>query len=176
MTEETQAESGEDNQEDSGQPLENEEQMRAYVGEEKADYYLKHWRLQSTKMNWAAFFITGFWMIYRKMYAYAAIFFAIIMTESFLSEIIAVSVFGLETTPSAYDSAMNIAVAVTMGMMGNTMYRRHVEKQIAKEGTDLDRLKMLGGTNPLAAWVSLGIFILLIAGLVTLGMQLEESY
>ena len=55
-----------------------EQEFKSFLGE-KADYFLDKWKESSATrgmgdgFNWAAFFLTGLWLSYRKMYWIAAI-------------------------------------------------------------------------------------------------------
>ena len=43
------------------------DELKAFVGK-NTDYYLNQWSDRSYNFNWAAFFLSGFWLAYRKMY------------------------------------------------------------------------------------------------------------
>jgi hypothetical protein len=85
----------------------NAQEVAAFVGE-KAGYYLQKWRPvldgtgnagNATGFNWAAFFLSGLWLPYRKMYRATAIFFGVILLETLFEEIIYVGILGKPEAP-----------------------------------------------------------------------------
>ena len=65
-------------------------------------------------------------------------------------------------------SGANIGLAVAFGMLGNTLYKHHVDKQITKihqfrNGNVETELENRGGTNLLAGAILLAIWLGLIA-------------
>ena len=73
--------------------------------QEEAEYYLHKWApllqagLARAGFNWAAFFLAGFWLGYRKMYKVALIFYAIITVESVFEKVVFVGVMGKPRPP-----------------------------------------------------------------------------
>ena len=139
------------------------EQDRAlFVGAKYESYYQAQFekitpKKQYAGFNIAAFFLGVVWLFYRKMYSYGfmaiGLIVAIGMVEIFL---------GIES------SGANIGLAVAFGMFGNTLYRHHVDQQIAKirqfgnsnVNTDLENG---GGTNIVAGSILLVIWLGLVA-------------
>jgi hypothetical protein len=63
----------------SGEPT--DEELTAFVGT-KADYYLPRWRASQQRLggfNFAAFFVSGFWLPYRKMYRTTLLFYGLVL-------------------------------------------------------------------------------------------------
>jgi hypothetical protein len=136
--------------------------LRAFVGP-NADYYLKKWapRLndpsQSAGANFAAFFLSLFWLPYRKMYKLAAIFYGIIIVELIIETLI----YAPQEPPEAPGRFLGLLISIACSAYGNRWYLAHAQKAIAKtraeglEGGALrERLSKLGGTN---IWASLGM-------------------
>jgi len=49
------------------------------------DYYVAQWRGTAPRQsNWAAFFFSGIWLLFRRMYKIGAVFFAVVLVESLL--------------------------------------------------------------------------------------------
>lgn len=163
----------------------NEQEVRAFVRKE-ADYYLKKWqtilegRRQRVGFNWAAFFLTGLWLAYRKMFKVALIFYGIILILPILKSFYKFYTFaflGKPETPVALDileSLVDLVAAIFCGTFGNIWYLSHTRKAInkvrrqeLKEEAYFQSLSKSGGTS----WgKSLAIFILFILVLTVLGL------
>ena len=139
------------------------EQDRAlFVGAKYASYYQAQFekitpKKQYAGFNIAAFFLGVVWLFYRKMYSYGfmaiGLIVAIGMVEIFL---------GIES------SGANIGLAVAFGMFGNTLYKHHVDQQIAKvrqfgNSNVNTELENRGGTNIVAGSILLVIWLGLVA-------------
>ncbi|MEM1176741.1 MAG: DUF2628 domain-containing protein [Acidobacteriota bacterium] len=138
-----------------------EDDLRTFIGP-RSDYYLDKWRPvlegsgEKIGFNWAAFFLSGLWLTYRKMYRFAFIFAAIIIVESVLEEIFFVQVLGHETAPAVVSNAVNALTAVVFGAFGNFWYLIHCRRKIHLAGalapTPESRdasLQKAGGTSAL---------------------------
>jgi hypothetical protein len=151
--------------------------LRALVGP-NADYYLKKWAplLQSARntagANWAAFFLSGFWLPYRKMYKLALVFYAFIIGESIAEEVVFISILGQPETPEWLNRVVGLVISIVCAAFGNQWYLSHAQRVISEtraeglEGEALrERLSKRGGTS---LWASLGMFALfvLMLGLV----------
>ena len=159
--------------------------LRAFVGA-GADRYLRKWSavLNGTAtnpgFNWAAFFLAGLWMSYRKMYRATLILYGIILVEMIVGTVIASVVVDGSELIETFDRIINFAVAVICGGFGNRWYLAHVTRAIAQareEGLEgeqlLHTLSRRGGTSLLAALGLFGLFLLAVF-VVSLGMALVE--
>ena len=139
------------------------EQDRAlFVGLKYESYYQAQFekitpKKQYAGFNIAAFFLGVVWLFYRKMYRYGFMAIGLIvvigMVEIFL---------GIES------SGANIGLAVAFGMFGNTLYKYHVDQQIAKihqlgSGSVHTELENRGGTNLIAGSILLVMWLGLVA-------------
>ena len=139
------------------------EQDRAlFVGAKYESYYQAQFekitpKKQYAGFNIAAFFLGVVWLFYRKMYSYGFMSIGLIvvigMVEIFL---------GIES------SGANIGLAVAFGMFGNTLYKHHVDQQIAKirqfgNSNVNTELENRGGTNIVAGSILLVIWLGLVA-------------
>ena len=139
-----------------------EQDRTLFVGAKYESYYQAQFekitpRKQYAGFNIAAFFLGVVWLFYRKMYRYGfmaiGLIVAIGIVEIFL---------GIES------SGANIGLAVAFGMFGNTLYKHHVDKQIAKIrqlriGSINTELENRGGTNLIAGSILLVIWLGLVA-------------
>jgi hypothetical protein len=155
-------------------------ELQAFVGR-KANYYLRKWapRLESPQgdvgFNWAAFFLTAFWLGYRKMFRNVIVYFFATIGLSVFVELLFVFVFKSPAMPASVNLLMNVMVAVVCGGFGNTWYLAHARRKIAAaraQGFEGDQLLSAiadrGGTSLLC---SIGLvfaagFVLLAVGIV----------
>lgn len=124
-----------------------ENELRAFVGP-RGDYYLRKWapRLADpsgeTGMNWAAFFLTAFWLAYRKMYAATFIFYGVAVALAVLQQVVFVLMLGAPSVPPGVGLIVNIAIAIVCGLCGNGWYLAHTRRKIADS-----KAKGLGGEH-----------------------------
>ena len=139
------------------------EQDRAlFVGAKYESYYQAQFekitpKKQYAGFNIAAFFLGVVWLFYRKMYSYGFMSIGLIVVIGMVEIIL-----GIES------SGANISLAVAFGMFGNTLYKYHVDQQIAKihqlgSGSVHTELENRGGTNLIAGSILLVIWLGLVA-------------
>ena len=142
-------------------PVTRDEAVRLFIGA-RADEFLEKWKLAEGRRNklawsWIAFLLGFLWMTYRKMYTYAWIFIGLVVVET-LAE------FAFDVS-STFSNAINIAVAVVFGWMGNRWYQTHVDTKVAEiianQPPDRvrDELVRQGGTSVAAAVGFAAIFV-----------------
>ena len=149
-----------------------EKEFSAFVGP-KADYYLERWRFAvdgpeiATGFNWAAFFLSGLWLPYRKMYRFAAIFFGIIWLETVLAEVVWVGILGKPEAPAALGRFVGLVASIVCGWLANEWYLSHARKAISEvrsqglsEEAHLEALAKRGGTSLAASLGFLVVFLL----------------
>ncbi|HET6328254.1 MAG TPA: DUF2628 domain-containing protein [Planctomycetaceae bacterium] len=143
------------------QPL-TEEEIRAFVGR-KADYYVEQWiRRDSMGANWAAFFLSGIWFPYRRMYRVTLIFFAAILADSVIEEVI--------DFPRQLSRLLAVVVAGICCSFANRWYFHHATSKIREVRAQglpaeryLDAVASRGGTSLFAG---LGLFALLLMAVI----------
>ncbi len=96
-----------------------------YVGERKADFYATKWGKGRNTWNWAAFFLSLFWLGYRKMYGTLLVILSIYV-------VIDLTVVLLEVDSAVIDSSIGLAMSIMLGIHGNQMYRNHAKRQVKK--------------------------------------------
>ena len=135
------------------------EQDRAlFVGAKYESYYQAQFekitpKKQYAGFNIAAFFLGVVWLFYRKMYRYGFMAIGLIVVIGIVEIFL-----GIES------SGANIGLAVAFGMFGNTLYRHHVDQQIAKirqlgSGNVHTELENRGGTNLIVGSILLVIWL-----------------
>lgn len=142
----------------------NDDQKALFVGEKYEKYYKgKFEQITPTKQmagfNIGAFFLGPIWLFYRKMYAYGAFYIAFVFTSGIVTTIFEIS--------ESIDRAISTGLAVTMGLGGNALYKYFVEKRIKTISENHpsnieEALVEKGGTNSIAAWGLLIVFVILI--------------
>jgi Tfp pilus assembly major pilin PilA len=112
----------------------NEELYRAAVGESKAGYYLPLFERfdqggSRVSWNWPAFFVPFFWMLYRRMYGFAAAYFFLYPIAAAILLAVLTAVLGEAAAALAYWLVI-IGVWVLVPMFANSLYHGHVRKRI----------------------------------------------
>lgn len=139
---------------------EREQLLRAYV-RDNADYYLGKWRQMDagggrTSFNIAAFFLNALWLVYRKMWG---------LGLGILGGLLAINAIVLAISPflSPIISLLAVGIALWVGLMGNSMYRRQAEMEVARAAAAspdpharMSLLSQRGGTS-IGAAIGIGI-------------------
>jgi WD40 repeat protein len=141
-----------------------EREVAAFVGP-NAGFYVEKWQVRLEKpgteagFNWAAFFLAGVWLVYRKMYVGAALFFGMIVIESMFEVWLGM--------PRAALYLGTLVVSLVFGACGNQWYLSRAQKAIARvrrlglpHDDDLKKLAQLGGANSAGAWT---VYLLIVA-------------
>jgi Protein of unknown function (DUF2628) len=171
---------------DSSPVVLTKEEVTAFVGR-KARYYLRHWPAAAESVddepgitadgltgyeraagfNPAAFFLSGIWIAYRKMYWVAMIFWGFILVESFVEDLVSVEMLGLPETPNGWNLLTGLIFGVVCGTFGNQWYLSHTRRQVARVRSlglpreeHLHALSRRGGTSIFAP---LGFILLALA-------------
>jgi Protein of unknown function (DUF2628) len=169
----------------------NDQEVAAFVGT-KADYYRQKWQPalngtgnagNATGFNWAAFFLSGLWLTYRKMYRAASIFFGIILVETLLEDVVYIGILGKSEAPGALGRFVGLIAAMICGGFGNAWYLSHTQKAIPAVRSQgftgdayLQALAKRGGTNIAASLGFLIIFIVIAGVIISLSdMLLKKS-
>jgi hypothetical protein len=134
-----------------------DDELRAAVGR-RVEFYLRKWaNTAHGGFNWAAFFLAGMWLPYRKMYRAAAVLYAVVIAESMLEELVFVTWLGWPETPRWVERGVAVGICWVCGSLGNRWYATHVARLIERarasqpEGeARLARLRESGGTSLLA--------------------------
>ncbi|MEJ5036971.1 DUF2628 domain-containing protein [Acinetobacter johnsonii] len=139
------------------------EQDRAlFIGVKYESYYQAQFekitpKKQYAGFNIAAFFLGVVWLFYRKMYSYGFMAIGLIVVIGMVEILL-----GIES------SGANIGLAVAFGMFGNTLYKHHVDQQIAKirqfgNSNVNTELENRGGTNLIAGSILLVMWLGVVA-------------
>jgi len=154
---------------DTDDPI-TEQEIRAFVGR-RADYYVGQWTSETMGMNWGAFLFSGLWLLYRKMYALAAVLFGFILVESMIEEVVFVGILNQQGPPEFLTPIVALAIAIVCGSYGSLWYSKHTNSKIRNVRTQgladqayFAALSRRGGTSIVATiGLLLAFFIVLIA-------------
>lgn len=156
--------------------LEGEMALYASVVGGNFPIYRQRWRLDqgiatgSGTWHWPSFLLGPVWMMYRKMYRLAALWVGLLLLISVVETLLPV--------PDSLSLIITVALSVATGMLGNTWYLAHCQRQIARartsSGGDEARLRSelaaRGGTSVLATLVAiLAVFVLSTVGAMLAG-------
>ena len=159
--------------------MSKEELFEAAVGEAKADYYVPRFMAYEEAgkagigWNWPAFLVTFPWLLWRRMWGTAGLYFLAPLVFSILIGII--GAFAGEASGAILIGGLYIVFMLAMwivpGMFGNAWYYAHCKSQIKevsrREKVPVEQIAALekkGGTS----WVGLGVYL----GLVVVGAAL----
>ena len=139
-----------------------EQDCTLFIGAKYESYYQAQFEKITPKKQYAGFNIATFflgvvWLFFRKMYSYGFMVIGLIVAIGVVEILL-----GIESSGS------NIGLAVAFGMFGNTLYKHHVDKQIAQirqfgNSNVNTELENRGGTNRIAGLIFLVIWLGLIA-------------
>ncbi len=112
------------------------------------------------------FLLSIFWMLYRRMYFYAFVFFILVTLFSQLLEYIVFNYFS-NVNSSAFAAVHNISIATVFGLFGNWLYINDAERKIIKlknkyhdRETLIKEVRKKGGTDLVTPLTVLAVLIL----------------
>ena len=141
---------------------EAEQAQRAYIGP-SADYFLAKWRYadatnKPNSWNWAAFFLTVFWLAYRKMWGPMAIGTGALFGLRIVG--------GLAPPLALLTTLLTLGVAGWIGWSGNALYRKAVDSAVAEARKAVTPAQSPVALLQLRGGVSLPAALGLVAGLI----------
>jgi Tfp pilus assembly major pilin PilA len=119
----------------------NEALYRAAVGESKADYYLPLFQrfdqpgASRVSWNWPAFFVTFFWLLYRRMFGLALGYWFLWPFALLIVFTVTYLVLGPFLGELLY-WLVALAAQFVIAMFANAVYHRHVRKRIERLAAD----------------------------------------
>jgi len=139
----------------------SEDDLGTFVGTRR-DYYLSAWRPLRTceshvgRFNGAAFFLTGSWLFFRRLYGMAVLVVLFALVEGTLSQVL-FQWLGLEGTATIYGWLRAPVYMLLIGLLGNRWYYHHAVRQIraarSRGAVSEQELAAHGGTDWPAAIV-----------------------
>jgi len=136
----------------------SKEEFAAFIGSNNTNYYLDYTDKMKNNnkflsWNWPCFFLGPYWLLYRKLYALAAILLAVNVSLSLL-------------IPGAF----SLLIRIVLSMFANAIYLNHSERKIKTVKTIIanlsaaqyiNRLNKKGGVNLAAPFILIAIYILI---------------
>jgi hypothetical protein len=133
---------------------------------------LMEWRGRNHSWNWAAALTLGGWLAYRRLYGYA------LLHSVWLGLLLLLAAKGASLPLLA---SLQVAVALTLGLYGNALYRRSFRKAATAaaqhDGDHPARLALLaaaGGVDSRAPWIMGFAMVVVSALIVRFGDSLGE--
>ena len=164
------------------------ELFEAAIGPNRTDYYLAKFRKFASgeglaSWNWPAFFVPLFWFLYRKMWAYAAIYFLVLPIALGIVFVVLFLVLP-EGVAGALGWAIQLGVVlVALPMFANALYYRAVQDRIRAAKTyTTDRERQLralassGGTSNAAFIILLVLVVPFIGILAAIAIPAYQDY
>lgn len=152
---------------DAGAAISPLDCSKTFVGANGTHYderwRLMEWRGSNRSWNWAAALTLGGWLAYRRCYGYAAVH------AAWLGLLLLLAANGASIPLLA---SLQVAVALALGLYGNTLYRRRFRKAAMvaaqHDGDHPARLALLaaaGGVDPRAPWI-MGLAMVALTALI----------
>lgn len=166
------------------QPEDLEPYYKAIIGPRNQDYYLRHFARFDAKgragpsWHWPAFFVTFWWLLYRKLWLYALIYFFLPAAASFVIGFL----YGIagdyaDTSAGVLWLLYSVAIVFLPPIYANALYywycrRRIRDARAASTGSDkqLAVLSALGGTSNVSI-----VVIAIIGGVALIGILAATS-
>lgn len=133
--------------------------LAAYVGPKNADYYAKKFDNfrnggGAASWHWPAFFISSWWLLYRKMWLNAFLYWIVLpMVLGTLSVFVATAA-GAEAASLFYYGFYLLITFILVPMFANRLYYRHAQKKADKVASVISsaeqqsaELSRIGGTS-----------------------------
>jgi len=143
-----------------------------FIGPQNTRYYLDRFeRFESggskLSWNWPAFFISSWWVLYRKMWLWAALLWLVLpFAASMLSGALT---YVIDPTVAliAYYGVYAIVAFILFPLFANWLYYQRAVSKIARAtgshssaGAQAEAVARAGGTSTIWIWILLGIFVL----------------
>lgn len=150
------------------------EEIEAFIGKKSNSYYLDKWvnlKLSNkyVSWNWWAFFLSSYWLLYRKMYLWGFITIVI----NFVS--IGGVVIGETIIPP-------LVLSIILGLFGNSIYYNHAKEKIYKvkkkdlpKENELKAIKKRGGINLAIALIMFILTLLLFYASIVLFISIVSE-
>jgi Tfp pilus assembly protein PilE len=162
------------------EPASDEAYYKAIIGPKNQEYYLEHFFRFDDEgkilpgWNWSAFLVTSYWLLYRKMWVHAAIYFVIPLLLLALFWVVGFVVGrGSGFLITLGDFLYLAAVFVGVPMYANALYYKHCKKMIAEVQAmtqdtqrQLDELSGKGGTSKSVVFLVMFLAIVGFVGVV----------
>lgn len=151
--------------------------LAAYVGPKNADYYQQQFNRfsaggGSVSWNWPAFFVTAYWLLYRKMWLNAFLYWIVLPVGLALISFGIALLAGEVASTAFYYASYGLISLLLVPLFANQMYYRHAQAKISKAASSTSSAEQhaaevarIGGTSKVV-WVILALMVIVVAGMV----------
>lgn len=151
--------------------------LAAYVGPKKADYYTKkfeHFKSGdgAVSWHWPAFFISAYWLLYRKMWLNALMYWIGLPIILTLISIFIAAVAGDAASNLFYYVSYVLITFLLVPMFANWLYYRHAQKKADKVASIISsaeqqsaELSRIGGTSNIVL-ILVPIILIFVLGVI----------
>lgn len=146
-----------------------DEDMKIFIGANEEYYFERFQKGSKVSWNWSSAFWGSYWYAYRRMYLMQFLYYVSYFLYVILLCLITFGIF-FHTRNVAAASVVTLLVALVLpfvfsGILGNYLYKRHVEKHVKRarsmEGNMKEAyLRKKGGTSNVAVWTLIGLQVL----------------
>lgn len=150
----------------------DEELLKRFIGK-NSNYYMKKWSSSNNPnkrsgWNWAAFFLTVFWLGYRKMFKYMFLYIIIWVVLGII--------FGALHL-DRLTGLISIAIACSLGVSGNALYYTFAKENIQKHKNNQTQkaLERIGGTGGAGVWIAIGAMLIYVMILSALSSSSDKQ-
>jgi hypothetical protein len=169
-------------------PPTDREYFETAIGPNNTDYYLTRFERfasggSAVSWNWPAFFITFPWLLYRKMWGYAAAYFFLPTILLYVVGIALAAAFPGTAVPALAWPLQLVLVFVIVPMYANLLYYRHITGRIAwvkrlRGGTDrqMRALASEGGTSAAGIIIVFVAFVPMVGILAAIVIPAYQDY
>ncbi|MDH3620827.1 MAG: pilin [Gammaproteobacteria bacterium] len=159
--------------------------LSSYVGPKNADYYERKFEHiksggGSISWNWPAFFITSIWLLYRKMWLNAFLYWIVLPVALMILAVVATLVISPNAGGIVYYGLYFLIAFVLVPMLANRLYYRHAQAKANKVASitssaeqQAAELSRIGGTSNVVLVV---VPFILIAGIGILAAIAIPAY
>jgi len=163
--------------------------LSVYLGPKNADYYLRLFADfertgRKVSWNWPAFFIASFWLLYRKMWGLAALYWFVLPLAVVLVSVLLTVAIAPELAGVMYYLISWTITFILVPMYANWLYYRHVKKKIDRvtaavpEGQQAIEVARAGGTSNAAGIAVAVVFfgIIIVGVLAAIAIPAYQDY
>ena len=158
-----------------------------YVGPKEADYYARQFDQiragTSITWNWPAFFVSSFWLLYRKMWLYAFLYWIVLPVVLTFVSVFVGAKSGPQAYAATYYSLYFLVGFILLPMFANSLYFRHARNKVNKIAAVTDseqqqaaELARIGGTSNLLIVVMPFVLVFVIGILAAIAIPAYQDY
>lgn len=166
------------NDTDVSKMISDEELLKAFVGENKQDFYIDKWKKGNKQtFNLAALLTSIFWLGYRKMYK-------LVLWILLIFLIVDAVIYLTGTNGDKLNTFISFGLAGVLAGGGNSFYKKFTENEIEKlkkmySGEELlEKVRKRGGGSWKGFWITIGLlfaYVFVSFGVETIVMSLSDS-